>query len=77
MPGRSSAVYSHSGITFAICCKAEASLSLTLPCASVGMFLSCSLRLAVGLCLCWEEAGAGVGGVEGTASCTVSSQVWI
>lgn len=68
MPARNSAVYSHSGITFAICCKAAASLSLTLPCASVEMFLSCSLGLAVGLCLCWQEAGAGVG---------VISPVWL
>lgn len=72
MPARTTAVYSLAGMTFAICCKAGASLSLTLPCAPVGMFLSCSPRLGLGLCLCWQEAGAALGGVEGTASCRLS-----
>lgn len=67
MPARTSAVHSHAGLTFAICCKAGAGLSLTL-CFSGDVPV---LRLAMGLCLCWQEAGAAAGGVEGTASCTL------
>lgn len=59
-----------SGVTFAICCKAwfkaEASLSLTLPCASVWKRSGCSLSLSCGLRL---ETGSCFVLAKGTLSC--------